>query len=228
MSEIKYSFAEPSDISAIAALLGQSHLPADNIEPRLPNTLVARADGRLVGTISLELCGPFGFLRSLAVDPDFRGRSIGKHLCERLLNLARLLKIEHVYLLTLDAEQYFAKQGFTRIERTAAPAEIAATSQFRGLCPKTAVCMTRAIGHDAIHASTDLLRLKPDVPGAKMWAVSLQNTMLTYFEVQPHSRFESHSHESEQITMVLTGELFFELNGKVHCINAKTVLCKKY
>lgn len=38
--------------------------------------------------------------------------------------------------------------------------------------------------------------------------------MLTYFEVQPHCRFESHSHESEQITLVLEGELFFEIGGK--------------
>jgi quercetin dioxygenase-like cupin family protein len=48
-----------------------------------------------------------------------------------------------------------------------------------------------------------------------MWAVALDKTMLTYFEVQPYSRFESHSHESEQITMVLDGELFFEYEGKV-------------
>jgi quercetin dioxygenase-like cupin family protein len=31
--------------------------------------------------------------------------------------------------------------------------------------------------------------------------------MLTYFDVQPHTRFESHSHSGEQITYVLEGEL---------------------
>ena len=33
-----------------------------------------------------------------------------------------------------------------------------------------------------------------------MWAVALQHTMLTYFEVNARSRFEAHSHTSEQIT----------------------------
>ena len=48
--------------------------------------------------------------------------------------------------------------------------------------------------------------------------------MLTYFEVEPRSRFEPHSHESEQITMVLTGELFFEVQGVVHCIRPGEVI----
>jgi quercetin dioxygenase-like cupin family protein len=39
--------------------------------------------------------------------------------------------------------------------------------------------------------------------------------MLTYFEVDPHSRFERHNHESEQITMVLKGELYFEMDERV-------------
>jgi quercetin dioxygenase-like cupin family protein len=58
----------------------------------------------------------------------------------------------------------------------------------------------------------DDLRLKQDAPGARMWAVSLEKVMFTYFEVQPDSRFERHSHESEQITMVLDGTLYFELD----------------
>ena len=46
-----------------------------------------------------------------------------------------------------------------------------------------------------------------------MWAVALERAILTYFELQPHTRFENHRHESEQITMVLEGELFFEVDG---------------
>ena len=84
--------------------------------------------------------------------------------------------------------------------------------------------MVRDISGEVIHASTDLLRLRPNVPGARMWAVSLRHTMLTYFEVEPCSRFETHSHESEQITMVLSGELFFEVDGVVHCIKPGEVI----
>ena len=48
--------------------------------------------------------------------------------------------------------------------------------------------------------------------------------MLTYFEVQAHSRFESHQHESEQITLVLEGELFFETGGQVIAVKAGEVI----
>ena len=61
----------------------------------------------------------------------------------------------------------------------------------------------------------EVLRLKPDVEGAKMWAVTLEKTMFTYFEVEPHCRFEQHRHESEQITMVLDGTLYFEVDTRV-------------
>jgi quercetin dioxygenase-like cupin family protein len=60
------------------------------------------------------------------------------------------------------------------------------------------------------------LKLSKDVPGAKMWAVALKKTMLTYFEVRPGCVFKTHKHKSEQITMVLEGELFFSTeNGDV-------------
>jgi quercetin dioxygenase-like cupin family protein len=51
-----------------------------------------------------------------------------------------------------------------------------------------------------------------------MWAVTLESTQLSYFEVEPNSRFERHSHESEQITMVLEGELYFELDDDLVCV----------
>jgi hypothetical protein len=43
----------------------------------------------------------------------------------------------------------------------------------------------------------DVLTLKPNVPGAKMWAVGLEKTMLTYFEMEPNTLFPVHSHEAE-------------------------------
>ncbi|MDA8388743.1 MAG: cupin domain-containing protein [Nitrospiraceae bacterium] len=55
----------------------------------------------------------------------------------------------------------------------------------------------------------DNLPLKPAVPGAVMWAVGLSKTMLTYFEMEPGAAFPEHSHEAEQITMILEGEMTF-------------------
>lgn len=58
------------------------------------------------------------------------------------------------------------------------------------------------------------LNLKPVGNGAKMWGVALENTLLTYFEVEPNSEFAMHRHENEQITMVIEGELFFNVDGR--------------
>jgi amino-acid N-acetyltransferase len=224
MKNTGYSAATVGDLPAIQSLLADCHLSMDGLERLMDHCIVARDGAKLVGVVGLEPCGRSALLRSLAVASDCRGRSLGRGLVSKMVSYARLLGFEQLYLLTIDAEPYFAALGFKRAERREAPAEIQATSQFRSLCPKTAVCMTRGLTGEAIHASAELLRLRPDVPGARMWAVSLEHTMLTYFEVEPRSRFDSHSHESEQITMVLTGELFFEVRGVVHCIKPGEVI----
>jgi quercetin dioxygenase-like cupin family protein len=64
----------------------------------------------------------------------------------------------------------------------------------------------------AAYFPRERLPLKPDVPGARRWAVSLDRVMLTYFEIEPGARFERHAHESEQITLVLEGELVFQFD----------------
>jgi hypothetical protein len=43
------------------------------------------------------------------------------------------------------------------------------------------------------------LTVKATVPGAKMWAVGLDKSMLTYFELAPNTTFPGHAHEAEQI-----------------------------
>lgn len=60
----------------------------------------------------------------------------------------------------------------------------------------------------------DDLQLNPSVPGAAMWAVALERSMLTYFELEPGTVFPEHSHEAEQITLVLEGELTFRCGGR--------------
>jgi mannose-6-phosphate isomerase-like protein (cupin superfamily) len=84
--------------------------------------------------------------------------------------------------------------------------------------------MSAENGHVPRHFQRDTLRLRGDETGARFWSVSLSCTQLTYFEVQPHFRFESHSHPSEQITLVLEGELYFETATGVAQIGAGEVM----
>ena len=65
---------------------------------------------------------------------------------------------------------------------------------------------------------------RPVVEGAQMWSVALERTMFTYFEIESNSCFGMHSHPSEQITMVLEGELYFEVNKKTICVKGGEVI----
>jgi isochorismate pyruvate lyase len=65
----------------------------------------------------------------------------------------------------------------------------------------------------SVYGKRDLV-LKPSVPGAMMWAVGLKKSMLTYFEMEANTVFPDHSHEAEQITLVLEGKLTFTYDGK--------------
>jgi amino-acid N-acetyltransferase len=224
MHNLRFTFSTAENVAAIQLLLAECHLPSEGVDPLTGNCLVASVDSRLVGTVGLEPHGRSALLRSLAVAPAYRRRSLGRSLCAQMVSHARLLGVEELFLLTIDAERYFSALGFQRAERGQAPPPIRDTSQFRSVCPANAVCMRRDIGNEVIHGTAGLLRLRPDVPGSRMWAVSLEHTMLTYFEVEPHSRFESHSHESEQITLVLSGELFFEVPGVVRCVKPGEVI----
>lgn len=67
---------------------------------------------------------------------------------------------------------------------------------------------------NAVHYSRAALAMRPDVAGAAYWAVALEQTMLTRFEVKPGARFERHAHDAEQITMVLQGSLTFEFDDQ--------------
>ncbi len=68
------------------------------------------------------------------------------------------------------------------------------------------------------------LSLKEPVPGAKMWAVGLEKAMLTYFEMAPNTQFPEHSHEAEQITLILEGELTFAFEGKAATLKPGEVI----
>lgn len=59
------------------------------------------------------------------------------------------------------------------------------------------------------------LPLRSDESGSRYWSVSLKHTMLSYFEVPPHTRFPQHQHESEQITHVLEGTFSFQFGDVV-------------
>lgn len=224
MEKISYTYAESENLDKIVRLLSECELPHQDVANHLSHFVVAKKDGKLIGVIGLEVLDTIGLVRSLAVSATFRGKGIAKALYSRIEAYAHLKGLKELHLLTLTAEGFFSKFGFNKIERNHVPAVIQTTEEFRSLCPATAICMVKNIENEPHYYSREILRLNADVPGAAMWAVALKNTMFTYFEIAPNSRFEVHRHESEQITMVLEGKLFFESGDKVIAVGKGEVI----
>ena len=145
---MKYSFATKDDGPEIRQLLKDSDLHHEDIPTaQLKHFLLGR-DGptKLVAVVGLEIKNQSALLRSLAVDADYRSRGIATILVGKIEDYAKSLEVDTLYLLTLTAEAFFEKCGYRRIARDSAPAGIQETTEFKNLCPASAVCMVRHLG----------------------------------------------------------------------------------
>ena len=59
---------------------------------------------------------------------------------------------------------------------------------------------------------------------SKYWSVRSREMSFTYFEVPPYTSFDKHSHLPEQVTYVLSGELYFETDESVYCLKPGDVI----
>jgi amino-acid N-acetyltransferase len=70
-----------------------------------------------------------------------RGKSVGTHITEYLIDEARDRKLKAIYLLTETARGFFEKRGFRDIQRDSIPDPLKASSEFSHVCPQTALAM---------------------------------------------------------------------------------------
>ena len=135
--------ASAADAGPLERLLLEQSLPRDGVGDWLDHFWLAEHDGAVVGAAGVELYGASALLRSVAVEPAWRGSGLGRLLTERALDEARVSGAHDVYLLTTTAEGYFPRLGFACIARDEAPEELNASAEFRGACPDSAVLMHR-------------------------------------------------------------------------------------
>ena len=91
---------------------------------RLPLTLVALLDAKLIGMVSLKFhdmdtrpeLDPW--LGGLLVLPEWRNRGVGTMLMHRATEEARRLNVPRLYLWTHSAEGLYQKLGWQVVERT--------------------------------------------------------------------------------------------------------------
>ena len=86
-----------------------------------------------------------GLLRSLLVAAPCRGAGLGRRLVAALEASASERKVRELWLLTIDAEHFFARLAYNATARAAAPAAIQASAEFASLCPASAVLMRKSL-----------------------------------------------------------------------------------
>lgn len=85
---------------------------------------VAELDGEVVGCGALHVMwSDLGEVRTVAVDPRVKGRGAGHAVVQKLLEVARELQLQRLFVLTFETE-FFGRHGFREIEGTPVTAEV--------------------------------------------------------------------------------------------------------
>jgi amino-acid N-acetyltransferase len=137
--------AGAADLEAIRELLVRSGLPTGDLRTARPEFVIASQDEQLIGSGALERFADAALLRSVAVEPEWRGAGVGYRIVAELERRARSEGIEQLILLTLTARDFFARQGYGIEERSRVPAAVLDSAEFRSLCPASAVCMAKVL-----------------------------------------------------------------------------------
>lgn len=137
--------ASAEDLIAIRALLERSGLPTSDLESARPEFAVIRENGQVIAAGALQPFASSALLRSVVVAPERRGRGLGQALVGELERVARARRINQLVLLTQTAADFFARQGYHIIERSAAPEDMQASAEFHSLCPGSATCMAKTL-----------------------------------------------------------------------------------
>ena len=135
-----------SDLGILKSWLSAAGLPIEDLTvAHMRNFLIATTSDALVGMIGLEQFEDVGLLRSLVVDPSARGDGVGRQLVTALEKKANGDGVAELWLMTTDADVYFARLDYEIVSRDAAPAAIQATDEFSGLCPGDATLMRKKL-----------------------------------------------------------------------------------
>ena len=129
----------------VITLLAAEKLPVDDLPELLTDFVAAIEDTTIIGVAGLEIYGPYGLLRSLAVSPDHRNKGIAGKLLGQIETIAALKSLKELYLLTETAPAYFTQKGYQKITRSDVPIVVMESSEFSDLCPVSAIVMKKTL-----------------------------------------------------------------------------------
>lgn len=137
----KLRLAKMEDLTKVTALLRLLDLPTEGVRENIEHFFVAEEDGKIIGSVGLELYDDTCLLRSLAVHPGYQGRGLGAKLMKRALDYAREREMKEIVLLTMTAKDFVKRFGFEEISREATNPKVKVSVEFRSTCPASATCM---------------------------------------------------------------------------------------
>jgi amino-acid N-acetyltransferase len=137
---------ETDDLDDVRELLSAAGLPVADLDASLlDNFLLAESDGEVVGLVGLQIYDTIGLLRSLVVARDARSTGLGGKLVGAIEAAAQTAGIDELWLLTIDAQNFFSRHGYDMAAREQAPECIRQTAEFRELCPDDAYLMYKSV-----------------------------------------------------------------------------------
>jgi UDP-N-acetylmuramate: L-alanyl-gamma-D-glutamyl-meso-diaminopimelate ligase len=124
--------ARVEDMPRIRALASRVRLPVDDLgDDAYQNFFCLSNESGFAACVGLEVYGEDAILRSLAVDPAWRGNGYGWMLADTAISQARYRGVRRIYLLTETASDFFAaKHGFRVVDRSTVAPTIAQTRTF--------------------------------------------------------------------------------------------------
>ncbi len=174
------------------------------------------SDGELTGVMGIQPMRDITLIRHAYVRTGKRNQGIGGKLLDYLLTLITTPVLIGTWADAVWALRFYEKYGFQQVSKEEKNRLLKKYWVIPERQVETSVVLADRRWLDRavkVYLQNDL-PLKPNVPGATMWAVALEKSMLTYFELEPNTQFPEHSHEAEQITLVLEGELTFAFEGR--------------
>lgn len=128
MSPVVYQKPTLRDIPAMQNLVAPEIesgviLPRSNdeIATNIRSYWLAMDEGKIVGFCALHIHSPnLAELRSMIIEPNYRGRNIGSELVEKACEEGRKLGLKEVLALTYQ-QRFFERLGFVEIPKESIP-----------------------------------------------------------------------------------------------------------
>ena len=136
---------EPAFAQLVRSLEAANLLTSDLAEAGARYFMLADAKGSPIAFGGLTGQGSDLLLRSVVVDPARRRTGVGAGVVAAIEKEAQARDAQALWLLAEAAAPFFELQGWSRAERYKAPPSIAASAQFRGLCPASTTFMCKPL-----------------------------------------------------------------------------------